>query len=178
MYHTGSTNARSVRALMQFMLSPANSAGVFTREESTFKDIQAYLLTLEAPKYPFPIDHDRAALGLKVFTKTCARCHGTYGSDWTYPNKVVPIDVIGTDPALRDGLTPNWTAYLNTTWFAHEKGDEGYASRVTDGYQAPPLDGVWATAPYLHNGSVPTLHDMLDSKSRPKIFTALVQNRR
>ncbi len=43
--------------------------------------------------------------------------------------------------------------------------------RVTEGYQAPPLDGVWATAPYLHNGSVPTLYDMLNSKSRPKIFT-------
>lgn len=41
----------------------------------------------------------------------------------------------------------------------------------TAGYQSPPLDGVWATAPYLHNGSVPTLYDMLNSKSRPKIFT-------
>jgi hypothetical protein len=28
-------------------------------------------------------------------------------------------------------------------------------------YAARPLDGVWAAAPYLHNGSVPTLHDLL-----------------
>src|SRR5262249_9650893 len=39
------------------------------------------------------------------------------------------------------------------------------------GYQAPPLDGVWATAPYFHNSSVPTLYHILNSKTRPKIFT-------
>ncbi len=43
------------------------------------------------------------------------------------------------------------------------------AKRV--GYQAPPLDGIWATAPYLHNGSVPTLHALLSSSSRPARFT-------
>ena len=38
-------------------------------------------------------------------------------------------------------------------------------------YRARPLDGVWATAPYLHNGSVPTLQDMLRPQhERPKIF--------
>ena len=37
--------------------------------------------------------------------------------------------------------------------------------------EPPPLDGIWATAPYLHNGSVPTLYDMLNSKPCPKIFT-------
>ena len=39
------------------------------------------------------------------------------------------------------------------------------------GYQAPPLDGIWATAPYLHNGSVPTLRTLLDSSIRPARFT-------
>jgi mono/diheme cytochrome c family protein len=38
-------------------------------------------------------------------------------------------------------------------------------------YRARPLDGVWATAPYLHNGSVPTLQDMLTPQhQRPKVF--------
>lgn len=37
-----------------------------------------------------------------------------------------------------------------------------------EGYQAPPLDGIWASAPYLHNGSVPTLKTLLDSKLRPR----------
>jgi hypothetical protein len=39
------------------------------------------------------------------------------------------------------------------------------------GYQAPPLDGIWATAPYLHNGSVPTLALLLRSSDRPARFT-------
>ena len=39
------------------------------------------------------------------------------------------------------------------------------------GYQAPPLDGIWATAPYFHNGSAPTVYHVLNSKARPKIFT-------
>ncbi len=34
------------------------------------------------------------------------------------------------------------------------------------GYRARPLVGVWATAPFLHNGSVPTIFDLL-SESRP-----------
>ena len=38
------------------------------------------------------------------------------------------------------------------------------------GYQAPPLDGIWATAPYLHNGSVPTLATLLKSSDRPARF--------
>jgi hypothetical protein len=39
------------------------------------------------------------------------------------------------------------------------------------GYKARPLTGIWATAPYLHNGSVPTLWDLLlPPKQRPKAF--------
>lgn len=38
-------------------------------------------------------------------------------------------------------------------------------------YKARPLNGIWATAPYLHNGSVPTLYDLLlPPASRPKTF--------
>lgn len=38
-------------------------------------------------------------------------------------------------------------------------------------YKARPLDGIWATAPYLHNGSVPTLYDLLlPAAQRPQSF--------
>jgi hypothetical protein len=37
-------------------------------------------------------------------------------------------------------------------------------------YPAKPLDGIWATAPYLHNGSVPSLWALLTPKDRPKKF--------
>jgi mono/diheme cytochrome c family protein len=170
MYHTGTTDTRSVRSLMQFMLSPLNSRAVFEREEPVFADIRAFLLSLEAPKYPFPIDRPLAARGETLFNKTCARCHGIYGDKWTYPSKIVPIDDIGTDRTRFEGFTPRSGDYYNKSWFAEEAG-HGYRAKATAGYQAPPLDGIWATAPYLHNGSVPTVHDMLNSKARPKIFT-------
>ncbi len=39
------------------------------------------------------------------------------------------------------------------------------------GYCSPPLDGIWMRAPYLHNGSVPTLNDLLKPvSSRPEYF--------
>ena len=39
------------------------------------------------------------------------------------------------------------------------------------GYKARPLTGIWATAPYLHNGSVPTLYDLLlPPEDRPATF--------
>jgi hypothetical protein len=38
-------------------------------------------------------------------------------------------------------------------------------------YKARPLNGIWATAPYLHNGSIPTLYDLLSPyDERPKSF--------
>ncbi len=43
--------------------------------------------------------------------------------------------------------------------------------RATRGYKARPLNGVWATAPFLHNGSVPNLFTLLSPVSeRPKQF--------
>lgn len=171
MYHTGTAHARSVRSIMQFMLSPTNSAATFEKEEATFRDIQAYLLSLEAPKYPFAIDNALAARGHKLFVKNCAECHGTYGDKPSYPNRIVPLDIIGTDRTRYEGFSPKVGEHYNRSWFAREKGDEGYKALAPKGYQAPPLDGVWATAPYFHNGSVPTLYHVLNSKSRPRIFT-------
>lgn len=174
MYHTGTTDARSVRSLMQFMLSPPNSLATFTQEEATFTDIQAFLRSLTPPKYPFAIEQDLAIKGEKLFNRTCSKCHGTYGEKWTYPNKVVPIDEIGTDRARFEGFTQKWADHYNKSWFGQEKRADGkgvYVLNKIVGYQAPPLDGIWATAPYFHNGSAPTVYHVLNSKARPKIFT-------
>jgi len=38
------------------------------------------------------------------------------------------------------------------------------------GYQAPPLHGIWASAPYFHNGSVPDVWGVLDPAKRPAIW--------
>jgi mono/diheme cytochrome c family protein len=170
MYHTGSHNASSVRTNMQFMLHPPNPFADIEKQEAVFRDIQAYLFSLEAPKYPFPVDKKLAAQGRALFSNTCVECHGTYGSDSKYPNKIVPLKRIGTDATRLRGFSAKYVEFYNQTWFAREQG-EGFKATEATGYQAPPLDGVWATAPYFHNGSVPTLYDVLKSTTRPKVFT-------
>ena len=47
---------------------------------------------------------------------------------------------------------------------------DGYIGKRI-GYVAMPLDGVWARAPYLHNGSVPSLQDLMTpAEGRSKLF--------
>jgi mono/diheme cytochrome c family protein len=167
MYHSGGGDARSVRALMQFMLSPLNPPSAFEKAEGAFRDIQAYLLSLKPPKYPLPVNVALAGKGEALFLEHCARCHGTYGANGTYPNKVVPINKIGTDRRRYDGITRKFGEYYAHSWF----GRDHHAPVETAGYQAPPLDGIWATAPYFHNGSAPTVYHVLNSKARPRVFT-------
>jgi mono/diheme cytochrome c family protein len=166
MYYDGRTDASSVRTSMQFLLGE-KSLDDLKALEPTFRDIQAFFKSLESPKYPFPIDAAKATRGAVVFKSTCVRCHGTYGPDGDYPNKIVPLDVIGTDPARSLGLSDRLVAHYNKTWL----GAVAPVDTKRVGYQAPPLDGIWATAPYLHNGSVPTLHALLSSSSRPARYT-------
>ncbi|MFM7149900.1 MAG: hypothetical protein ACKO23_08670, partial [Gemmataceae bacterium] len=166
MYYTGGADTRSARALMQFMMSPFNPASAFPAAEKDFQDIRAFLMSLEAPKYPLPIDARLAEKGEVVFAANCSHCHGTYGDRPTYPNKIVPLKEIGTDPRRFHGITQKFADSYGKSWFG-----EIHKPITTDGYHAPPLDGIWATAPYLHNGSVPTLHHVLHSPSRPARFT-------
>jgi mono/diheme cytochrome c family protein len=165
MYYDGRTPAASVRTNMQFLLGE-KSLDELKALENDFADIQAYFKSLTPPKYPFAIDRTKAERGEATFADTCSRCHGTYGAAQTYPNKIVPLDQIGTDPARSLGLSDRFVAHYNTTWFA--QNHPANPKRV--GYQAPPLDGIWATAPYLHNGSVPTLFHLLNSSTRPARF--------
>ena len=172
-YHLGVADSRSVRTMMPFLLIPGNSAEYIKEREPDFADIRAYLLSVQPPKYPFPIDQPLASQGKVVFERTCARCHGTYGPDGRYPNKIVPLDVIGTDPTLATAFAPAGVEHYLKSWFAEEHGPAGerYHGLGGGGYQAPPLDGIWATAPYFHNGSVPTVYQVLKSSDRPAVFT-------
>ena len=161
-YLDGSAPADSVRTNMQFMLGEL-TLDQFKAAEPAFRDVLAYLKSMTPPKYPFPIDAARADRGRAVFADTCARCHGTYGPGGKYPNRMVDLDVVGTDPVRARASSARLVAHYNSTWL----GEQHPATFRNDAYQAPPLDGVWATAPYLHNNSVPTLHDLLKSADRP-----------
>ena len=165
MYYDGRTDARSVRTNMQFLLGE-KTLDQFKELEPTFRDIQAYLKSLTPPRYPFSIDSAKAEEGKGIFVKSCAKCHGTYGPGGEYPDRIVDLKEIGTDPARALGVVPRFVAHYNSTWF----GEDFPVDERMIGYQAPPLDGIWATAPYLHNGSVPTLATLLKSSDRPSRF--------
>jgi len=154
------------RSLMQFMTVPGNSGEDIREAEGDFADVLAYLRSLEPPPYPGRISRSLAEAGRAVFEEHCDGCHGRYGENATYPNKVVKLEKIGTDPAR--------SRFMHELQFGKHYGETWYGEKskleATAGYLAPPLDGIWATAPYLHNGSVPTLDAVLDPSLRPKYF--------
>ncbi len=137
---------------------------------SHFGDVLAYIKSINPPKYPKAIDDNLAAKGKTIFTNTCSKCHGTYGDDGKYPNLLIPASIIRTDSMLYLGnqQNPQFIDWFNKSWFA--QGDHPARLEPYKGYVAPPLDGIWITAPYLHNGSVPTLQALLNSKERPRYW--------
>lgn len=159
------------RGLMQFTLIPENGPEFFRENEEHFRDVYAYLSSLRAPKYPQQIDTQIAEQGRAVFNQSCADCHGNYGKNEAYPNRRIPIDEIGTDPVRLTALTVAGRRKYADSWFAHA-GDPKEQTTITqpDGYVAPPLDGIWASAPYFHNGSVPTLWHVLHPGERPTVW--------
>lgn len=160
---------KSHRALMQFLLLPRNGPEKFRDWEDEYRDVLAWIESLEPPKYPFAIDRALAVRGQRLFVKHCSDCHGTYGPRGRYPEVNVPIDDVGTDRARFDAIPAEWRAAYSATWFGHY-GEKAVKADLP-GYVAPPLDGVWASAPYLHNGSVPTLWHLFYPERRPVVWT-------
>ncbi len=158
------------------------------------------LETLHAPTWPAdvlgPIDDAKAATGKLLFTRHCSGCHGLKelaGGVWDVT--VVKLEHIGTDPmqaknwagqtydATKIGLSKETPAHnLDVAINAIRKQlyvdyntptDEQESDVVLQapcGYKARPLIGMWATPPFLHNGSVRTIFDLL-SDTRPTKFT-------
>jgi len=154
------------RMMLAASMLCADSVSELNEIDRYAPDVRAYLSSLSPPDYPFEIDRALATEGEALFGKICADCHGTYGSEPSYPNLVIPIDVIGTDRRLMDLATgesgKQYSSWFNESWF----GELSLAAPAL-GYVAPPLDGIWATAPYLHNGSVPNVRVLLNSTERP-----------
>lgn len=126
----------------------------------------AYLKAKEAPKYPFPIDSVVAAKGKALFDAQCARCHA---SDKTGTR--LPLEAVATDRGRLDSW--NKDAAIAANKVVREMGIErkGLVEETLNGYNAVFLDGIWLRAPYLHNGSIPTLRDLLKpAAERPKVF--------
>lgn len=139
-----------------------------------FEDVLAYIYSIEAPKYPFTINNTLANRGKIIFENNCSKCHGTYGNNESYPNLLIPLEIVKTDPALSNNYNKKSTFndyffdWGNNGWLGSNNGLKVVSE---GGYVAQPLHGIWATAPYFHNGSVPTLENVLNSSTRPTYWS-------
>ncbi len=159
---------KTPRQLMPFAMSPMFSDEKFQSFEPNFVHIYQYIEELAPPKYPFPIDMKRADRGRELFVQNCAECHGTYGPDGEFPNRVVALDEVGTDSRRFQAIYKERREAANENWLQYF--GEHPIDIESKGYLAQPLDGIWASAPYFHNGSVPTLWAVMNPSKRPKIW--------
>jgi hypothetical protein len=128
--------------------------------------LQDYLGKLQAPKYPFPVDAKESAAGKSVFDKNCASCHA---SDRT--GTPLALAEVRTDKDRLDSWNKNAAIAANKVVKGMGIERRGLVEEPLKGYVASFLDGIWLRAPYLHNGSVPTLRDLLEPVAkRPKVF--------
>ena len=133
--------------------------------------VEKYITNLPAPAYPYAIDHELAAKGQQVFQQQqCNVCHATEGQR---TGQIIPLTEpgLGTDRHRIDVWTREAADRSNHFADGYSWGFHDFRKVVPEGYQAVLLEGVWLRAPYLHNGSVPTLMDLLTTPvARPKKF--------
>jgi len=170
MFYTTIGRGDHSRYMLFASLLCADSLEELEEVDAYAPDIRAYIENLEPPAFLWEIDDTLAAEGRAVFDASCASCHGSYGAEPSYPNRVIALDQIGTDPTYAAWMTDG---SLDRFYEWVERSPHGGTVRAAParGYIAPPLDGIWTAAPYLHNGSVPTLEALLDSRMRPRFWS-------
>ena len=126
--------------------------------------------------------------GMGINTEICGPAPALPVSPFTNTEKASTQERLVNIP-ISDGSSINFGLALggivqqtNEAWFEENyvsREDRNYYTkdrpnclRASGGYKARPLNGIWATAPFLHNGSVPSLMDLL---SPPEERPALVQ---
>lgn len=143
--------------------APPHDKDAFVKQ---VKWLQDYLSNKPAPKYPFPVDQNKATRGKTVFDAQCARCHA---SDKTGTR--MALDQVGTDRNRLDSWNKDAAIEANKVVRGMGLERKGLVEESLNGYVVPYLDGIWLRAPYLHNGSVPTLRDLLEPvDKRPAVF--------
>ncbi len=130
------------------------------------KRVQDFLMDAPVPRYPFAVDQAVASQGGAIYRQHCADCHAVGGQR---TGTIIPLAEVGTDRHRVD----SWSQEAADRYNAY---GADYPWKFTqfqknDGYNSLLLDGVWLRGPYLHNGSVPTLADLLEPvENRPKVF--------
>ncbi len=160
-----------------------------TTERTTLDELTVAVFAAEPPRWTdffgaAGIDEAEARAGQASFEARCASCHGTYEKGWDADDaatrtpedrlattRVVyhaqtPLFDVGTDPQRADGH-----GYVDRLNQLQISVDAGNVFRTQAAYVPPPLDGIWARYPYLHNNSVPTLCALLSpADERPAEF--------
>ena len=133
-----------------------------TLDMERIRRTEEWLWDAKPPAYPYEIDPELQARGAPLYRKYCADCHGASGRDFdgARVGTVVPIAEIGTDRRRLDSYTFDLAVNQNRLYAGYPWRFKSF--RKTHGYANAPLDGLWLRAPYLHNGSVPTLRDLLE----------------
>lgn len=153
------------------------------------QELTAFVFSAKAPRYeeffPGEINIEKAKRGQRLFKKNCSGCHGIYEKAWDEPgitghkerlattkiwyHETTPNIEVGTDPYRRYGMK-HFYKDLNSLAISKTIGT---VVEPQKGYTPPPLVGIWARWPYLHNNSVPTLYDMLvPAQKRPLTYIA------
>lgn len=149
-------------------VAPDTAEEVLPRLEPVMEFIQAY----HPPRFPGAFDRALSDKGRSIYGARCSACHGRYrrgtGGDEElieFPNRFVPEDEMHTDPERWQTVDAKLLRAINASAMGKH-----IAVHRDAGYVAPPLSGLWATAPYLHNGSVPTLWHLMHPDQRPTKF--------
>jgi hypothetical protein len=152
-------------------LSAGIGAGITpaTVDHAGLKRVRDWIWTLPPPPYPYAVDQSLVVRGAAIYQQTCLECHGDHRfrdgvKAGSRIGQVVRASDIGTDRHRLDSYTAAFAA--NQYGLFPESPYRFRRFRKTDGYANHPLDGIWARAPYLHNGSVPTLRDLLEPPER------------
>ena len=168
MFYQGQARGDHARFMMTASMLCAEGLSDIKKTDAYAADIRAYIASLKPPEYPFDINSNLAQQGRQIYMTHCAGCHGDTELPDAYPNLVIPLDIIGTDPAL--AVQAAVEARRFAQWTQHSYFGQDTEIVPLQGYMPPPLDGVWATAPFLHNGSVPSIEAVLDSSKRPRYW--------
>ena len=125
-----------------------------------------FLRRTKPPASPYRPDSAAVNRGHALYVKLCAQCHAATGARTL---TVIPLEEVQTDRHRID----MWTTAARDAYNNYRTGYDWNFSHFqkVEGYVAETLDGLWLRAPYLHNGSVPTLADLLEvPQDRPKAF--------
>lgn len=156
------------RSLRETAFSGALGSGATgdSLDIDTIEKVIAFIRTVRPPEFPFEVDPELASRGEALFGQHCAGCHARGGAR---TGSVIPLGEIGTDSHRAFMWGDKDAKAYNDAFAEYPWGFTEFQN--VDGYVAIPLDAVWFRAPYLHNGSVPTLAALLDPpEKRPKQF--------